>query len=80
MAAKNALISGSFAVQFFERVTWNESDLDIFVNFQADATEFEQYLCEREGYRFDRMLGQDSEVYLNTNKLLEVRCARGVAS
>ena len=31
MAKTDALISGSFAFQFFERTSWKPSDLDIFV-------------------------------------------------
>ena len=72
MATHDALISGSFAIQFFERVNWNESDLDIFVEGETGAAEFEQYLCEREGYHFDHELGADSEMYENMHKLMKV--------
>lgn len=80
MAAHDALISGSFAIQFFERVNWIESDLDIFVQDETGTWEFEQYLCEREGYRFDRELGVDSEMYQNMSKLWQVWTARGLAN
>ncbi|KAL8784342.1 MAG: hypothetical protein Q9195_009087 [Heterodermia aff. obscurata] len=73
MADRDALISGSFALQFFERVTWNESDLDIFLEGQNEVSGFEQYLCEREGYRFDHLSERGSEVYSNMSKLFEVR-------
>ena len=73
MAAHNALISGSFAIQFFERLHWNESDLDIFVEFHhPNPTVLEQYLCEREGYCFIREQSQESEVYVNMNTLVKV--------
>ena len=78
MAAHNALISGSFAIQFFERVNWNEADLDIFVEQYEDAEEFQQYLCEREGYRFEREQGEDSEVYENMSTLMKVWATRGL--
>lgn len=54
MGNHDALISGSFAVQFFERVTWKETDLDIFIEQGSGALAFEKYLCEQEGYRFAR--------------------------
>ena len=76
MATHNALISGSFAIQFFERVTWNESDLDIFVENKNDAAEFEQHLCEREGYRFVREQDHNGELYENMNRILNVCNAR----
>ena len=45
------LISGSFALQFFERVHWHDSDLDIFVEQGPRATELELYILSQEGYR-----------------------------
>ena len=48
MGTFDALISGSFAVQFFEGVTWTESDLDIFVEYGSDAKEMEAYICSVE--------------------------------
>ena len=52
MASFNALISGSFALQFFDRVRWSGSDLDISIREKAD--EFEHYLCHVEGYQRKR--------------------------
>lgn len=46
----NALISGSFALQFFERVTWPESDLDIMIRDGDGLEEMDRYLTESEGY------------------------------
>ena len=80
MAAEDALISGSFAVQFSERVNWNESDLDIFVEYlSSDYNEFEEYLCKREGYRFIREQDHNSEVYVNMSTLVKVWTAGGLA-
>jgi len=45
----DALVSGSFALQFFDRVIWPESDLDIFMRVGAQK-HFEEYLCQSEGY------------------------------
>ncbi|KAF2673679.1 hypothetical protein BT63DRAFT_476162 [Microthyrium microscopicum] len=50
LALCNGLISGSFALQFLERVTWPESDLDIFVEDGVDAECMCEYLIEEEGY------------------------------
>ena len=51
LAKYNALIAGSFALQYFERVTWKDTGIDIFVE-EDDAVGFCQYLTEAEGYRF----------------------------
>lgn len=42
-------VSGSLALQFFERTTWSSSDLDIYVRANGSAS-FSRYLCEQEGY------------------------------
>ncbi|KAI1322604.1 hypothetical protein F5Y16DRAFT_386197 [Xylariaceae sp. FL0255] len=42
----DALISGSFALQFFEGVLWKESDLDIFVESGNNTEAMEKYLLE----------------------------------
>lgn len=61
MAIRNALVSGSLAVQFFERVVWKESDLDIFIQEGKDAKAFGKYLTEKEGYKFS---GTSSGAYM----------------
>ena len=63
----------SFALQFFERVPSNDSDLDIFVENGPQARNLESYLCEQEGYDFVREQGEDDEVYLNLKKLVKLR-------
>lgn len=50
----DGLISGSFALQFFERVYWEGSDLDIFVKDRREACEFEHYLTNVENYKLSR--------------------------
>lgn len=54
MGKNNALVSGSVAIQFFERVVWKESDLDIYIEEGEKATAFGNYLTEEEGYEFQR--------------------------
>ncbi|KAL8823699.1 MAG: hypothetical protein Q9191_005627 [Dirinaria sp. TL-2023a] len=71
MGRHDALISGSFAVQFFERVTWKESDLDIFVEQRQGAIALENHLCKKEDYDFVRE-GNVQE-YLDVNGILSIR-------
>ena len=49
MARHDVLVSGSFVLQFFERVRW-ESDLDIFIEHGEGANKFGSYLVNEEGY------------------------------
>ena len=63
----DALISGSFAIQFFDGVVWDESDLDIYVEGargeggEGDAA-IGRYLMEKEGYKL-----QTSKSLLDVN-------------
>lgn len=52
MSKCDALISGSFAVQYFERVTWKDSDLDVFVRYGLGTDSFHLYVCAVEGYQY----------------------------
>ena len=54
MRQSDALISGSFAVQFFERVTWLSADLDMFVMQGHQFELLKKYIMEAEGYQFLR--------------------------
>ncbi|KAL5324180.1 hypothetical protein ACEPPN_008724 [Leptodophora sp. 'Broadleaf-Isolate-01'] len=60
MARYNALISGSFVIQFFDDSFWKESDLDIYVERESAAA-FGTHLCQKEGYRFDRGSTEDDD-------------------
>ncbi|KAL2073368.1 hypothetical protein VTL71DRAFT_10692 [Oculimacula yallundae] len=60
MAQSNALISGSFAVQFFDDVSWNESDLDIYVGHDGAAA-LGTFLCRKEGYRHEKKSAEDDD-------------------
>ncbi|KAI3336855.1 hypothetical protein HD806DRAFT_474993 [Xylariaceae sp. AK1471] len=46
----DALIAGSFALQFFANKFWPESDLDISLREGGNVNRFGQYLVEAEGY------------------------------
>lgn len=50
LASCDALISGFFAVQFFARQVWANTELDIFVKSGFRAWGFAKYLQEEEGY------------------------------
>lgn len=49
LGRSNALISGSFALQFFERVLREDSMLDIFVQNGQDAEGLKNHLLVKEG-------------------------------
>ena len=63
LAKQEALIAGSFAVQFFDRVVWEGSDLDIFVHdrlgrlISSKPTHLERFLIESEGYTLSSSTG-----------------------
>lgn len=50
LGKSGGLISGSFALQFFERVVWRDADLDVFVEDGRGAAELVRYVEEEEGY------------------------------
>lgn len=58
MGRCDALISGSFALQFFDRVVWNDFDLDIYVQgprLNPGSTKLDgmaRYLIYEEGYHW----------------------------
>ncbi|CZR53261.1 uncharacterized protein PAC_03139 [Phialocephala subalpina] len=62
MACHEAFISGSFALQFFARTTWKESDLDIYVSEHPPerAAALGNHLIEREGYALDNTKGPET--------------------
>lgn len=53
MGRCDALVSGSAAIQFFDRVFWKEADLDIYIEEGENADAFGEYLTEMEGYKLD---------------------------
>jgi hypothetical protein len=55
MARHEALVSGSFALQFLDRVLWKDSDLDLYADYPLHGVEratdaLGQYLKKVEGY------------------------------
>lgn len=77
MGIPNALISGSFVVQLFERVVWKDADLDIFVEGEFGASAMELYLCSKEGYGF--IHEGTNERYVNMEDSLKVSIANSNA-
>ena len=65
LAQCNALISGSFALQFFEGVIWPESDLDIFVEDGPGSRSLCDYLTNEEGY--SRVQDRGRMCYIDVN-------------
>ncbi|OTA84410.1 hypothetical protein M434DRAFT_36467 [Hypoxylon sp. CO27-5] len=53
----DALISGSFALQFFERTTWLDSDLDIVVQDGKNLEGLAKFLTAVEGYKMTEEQG-----------------------
>ncbi len=51
MRDDEALISGSFAVQYFDRTTYADSDLDVFVEHGDHVKGLDDYLTSAEGYQ-----------------------------
>jgi len=49
----DALISGVFALNFFELSRWKVPNLDILVRAGSHADEFENYIRDQEGYETD---------------------------
>ncbi|GJE97278.1 hypothetical protein PsYK624_134940 [Phanerochaete sordida] len=62
-ARTGALISGSNALQFFDRVHYPEADLDIYCAYEARA-EVGWWLIEREGYTFKPHSRQDASFHV----------------
>jgi len=50
LAELDGIISGSFALQFMDRVDWKDSDLDVCVQLGEKADAFCRYIEEVEGY------------------------------
>jgi hypothetical protein len=53
LAEHDALISGSFALQFFDRRIWRDSDLDVYVGGQKSPDAVGYYLVKHEGYTLE---------------------------
>lgn len=64
----NAVISGSFALQFLDRVVWEESDLDIFDEFGPGAARIGEDSTKSENYEiqapqpWDHLYGREPDI------------------
>lgn len=69
----DALISGSFAIQFFDGVIWEESDLDIYVKRLEGDAPIGKYLMSKEGYKFETVKSlKDHDGYPSVKDLISV--------
>ncbi|KAJ4387135.1 hypothetical protein N0V93_007724 [Gnomoniopsis smithogilvyi] len=50
LALCDALIAGSFALQFFEQVNWSNSDIDLYAKMGDNMEAMDSYLIKKEGY------------------------------
>ena len=66
LAELDGIISGSFALQFMDRVNWNGSDLDVCVQVGEKADAFCRYMEEVEGYDLaSRTVGKYNWTHVN---------------
>ncbi|KAL8850110.1 MAG: hypothetical protein Q9221_004927 [Calogaya cf. arnoldii] len=77
MGETNALISGSFAIQFFERKFWPDSDLDMYVKEGEESDALRRYLVMSEGYKLEESPGAID--YMMTNLVTIRKYTRPVA-
>lgn len=62
MGKLDAIISGSFMLQFYEEIVWEEDTvLDIYLPSEALRAMY-QYLCLQEGYATDESFGEDGNI------------------
>jgi len=80
MARHEALISGSFALQFFARTVWEDSDLDIYLEAPGQGKEdgmkaLARHLMENEGYNFSGSKTKPlSVIYAQLTEVIEMVC------
>jgi hypothetical protein len=66
LAELDGIISGSFALQFMDRVDWVGSDLDVCVQVGEKADAFCRYIEEAEGYDLaSRKVGKYSWMHVD---------------
>ena len=71
MAKHNALISGSFVLQYFARVTYEASDLDVFIHIDDDIESFGNYLTSVEGYNHVETKGTERYAAAGVTKVIK---------
>ncbi|KAJ7205021.1 hypothetical protein GGX14DRAFT_569168 [Mycena pura] len=57
-----ALVSGSIALQLFDRSTWPESDLDLYVSSANSDVDIVVGFIERDGYKLDSPIPQGANL------------------
>ncbi|KAI0012491.1 hypothetical protein F4779DRAFT_614462 [Xylariaceae sp. FL0662B] len=76
LGKSDALISGSFALQFLERVVWPESDLDIMVQDGENLEGLARFLTETEGYEMTLSKGLSDEDGYDPGSITDVMKCR----
>jgi hypothetical protein len=76
MRDHRAVISGSVALQFFERTCWKESDLDFFVEKPREAKALKEHLVRTEGYRRREASDGATQYLFGTVSLILDSCRR----
>ncbi|EWC46082.1 hypothetical protein DRE_04656 [Drechslerella stenobrocha 248] len=61
MARHDAVVSGSHALQFLERIQWAASDLDVYIHTIEGLLAFARHLVEDEGYSFSPYSWQSAD-------------------
>ena len=70
IAHHDALVSGSFAIQFFDDVLFNGSDLDAYIQDGEGASAFGHYLRRGEGYALEK---EEIEHAYSLDEIVKVR-------
>jgi len=74
MARHGALISGSFAMQFFDDILWKESDLDVYSQNGEAVSAFGPCLLHEERYRFvEESIERDTYAESDTARRTHIR-------
>ena len=73
----DALVSGSFALQFFMRTLWPDSDLDIFVKHGSRSTDMERFVLDFEGYTLSNVVDGDNYAS-KASQIVQVRRSNSI--
>jgi hypothetical protein len=76
MRDHRVVISGSVALQFFERTSWKGSDLDLFVQKPSEAKALKEHLVRTEGYRRREASVDVTHYHFGTVGLILDNCRR----
>ena len=76
MRDHRVVLSGSVALQFFERRCWKESDLDLFVQKPREAKALKEHLVRTEGYRRREASDDATQYHFGAVSLILDNCRR----